>query len=130
MNRLLYALGAASLLLLSACPPERGDDDDGGCDASVDYGAVHACIYFSTGDETGLDGASLSARTGPEDTAPIEALAGADGCVEIQLAAGSWELSASNAFGDCVTPWEAYEIVGCETLDLEFSVSNWCMDGR
>ena len=68
-------------------------------------------------------------RSGPEED-PIDALTGADGCVEMQLTPGDWEASGSNQFGDCVTPYEPIEVVGCETLEVEFYVGEWCMDGR
>ncbi len=130
MKTLAPLLAALAALALVACPPVRGDDDDSGpeCANPSQSGTLHACVYWDEGGEAIASG-RVSVRSGPEED-PIDALTGADGCVEMQLTPGDWEASGSNQFGDCVTPYEPIEVVGCETLEVEFYVGEWCMDGR
>ncbi len=120
------------LPLLAACPPQRGggdDDDDTACDPAGDPGTVRGCVYWSEDDPTPMDGGMLRVRSDPE-AEPVEALLDAAGCADIVLFPDTWEFSASNAFGDCVTAWEAFGVEACETLELDFYVMLWCMDGR
>lgn len=130
MTTRLTALFATAALLLVACPPNRsGDDDDAvTCDPASDPAVLHACVYWDE-DGEGIASGKVSVRSDPEE-APIEALTGVDGCVDMELAAGTWELSGANAQGDCVTSYEPYELVACETLDVAFYVMDWCFDGR
>lgn len=117
--------------LLAACPPVRGDDDDdaGTCDTETDPGTVRACVYWSEDDPSPMDGGSVRARRGADDDEPIEVLIDATGCADVLLDAGTWELSASNAYGDCVTSYEPFEVLACDTLEVDFFVMLWCMDG-
>jgi hypothetical protein len=75
-----------------------------------------------------VPGGTLRARP-DSSTDPIEVLIGDTGCAEVDLEPGDWELSASNEYGDCVTAYEVFEVVGCDTLELDFYVMLWCMDG-
>jgi len=119
-------LALAATLLLIGCPPVRGDDDDSAtCTATT--GTLHACVVWDAGGEP-LAGAMVSVRADPEEE-PIDALAGDDGCVEIDLEAGIWEVSGRNSAGDCVSPFVAHDLVSCETLELEIAIVEWCMDG-
>jgi hypothetical protein len=125
-------LAALLALAISACvvgcPPTRGGgDDDDACDPSSDTGQVRACVYWSEDDPSPQEGGKLYARQG--ETEPIEAFLDADGCVTMEMADGTWELSVANAYGDCQTYYEPFEIVACETLELDFYVLMWCMDG-
>jgi hypothetical protein len=127
MNRLLALL--VLVPALAACPPVRGDDDDDAtCDPGTDHGTVQACVFWSEDDPSPVPGGTLRARP-DSSTDPIEVLIGDTGCAEVDLEPGDWELSASNEYGDCVTAYEVFEVVGCDTLELDFYVMLWCMDG-
>ena len=133
----------ALALFLLACPPPRtgntGDDDDAANDDDIandddsaacasPNGTLRACVYWQEGGDI-AGGSLVAVRSNPEDT-PIDALTGEDGCVDVTLAAGSWEASGRSSAGDCVTPFEPYELVACEILEIDLYLMEWCMDGR
>ncbi|MCP4867945.1 MAG: hypothetical protein GY898_04440 [Proteobacteria bacterium] len=122
----LLVLPAA--LMLIACPPTRGGDDDDSVACDSASGTLLACVAWEE-DGEGIEGASVLVREDAE-VEPISALTGSDGCVEIDLAPGTWGVSGANSGGDCVTPYESSELVACQITQIDLYLLDWCMDGR
>jgi len=61
--------------------------------------------------------------------APWIMRAGEDGCTEERVEVGTWQMSASDASGPCVTPFEPISIEPCATTVEDAYVIGWCVDG-
>lgn len=111
------------LLLLPACVvTEPGETP---CDSG--FGTVHLCGE----DEPGapLNSGRGRVRKDVDDLQPVEAPLDLAGCVDLDLAAGLWEVTADNGV-DCYGEWVEVTVVACESTLT--TVPTWlgCVDGR
>jgi len=122
----MRALLPLLLLPLLACPPARGDDDDSsGCGAGDD-GTLRVCATYGGSPSAG----SASVRPELSDDTPLDAILGADGCVEISLAPGAWEWRAAHDSDTCVSVFEQVDVESCAVADVAVELIDWCFDGR
>ena len=108
-------------VLLCACPPTRADDDDSACSTGVTI----------CGTMSGLpgDGGEGVLRTAAGDDLPIQSPLDADGCTTIEVGPGSYEWSAADSSGTCISVFQPVEVMECETASVSVELLDWCMDG-
>jgi hypothetical protein len=115
------------LFLLLACEPD--DPTDTSTEACVEgEGELEVCVFLFADSETGVVGGHVEVREN-EAATWIDALTDSSGCAQVSLAAGAWEVRASDANRSCVTPEQAVTIESCETTSLRIDVGDWCVDG-
>lgn len=114
------------VLLFAACDAPTLDHD-AGADAACALGALSVCIYNDSTSTAPMSG-TVTVRRDEADV-PWIMRAGEDGCTDELLEPGTWQMSASDSTGTCVTPFEAVEIRPCERTEVRAEVINHCVDG-
>ena len=124
MHRSILILSLALLLLpaLAGCPPVRGDDDDA---CGGNNGTLSVC---ATLDEAPAAGGSLEVETDP-DSETISTPLDADGCAQMDVAAGTVQWRALNSWGDCISQWTDADVEACVITEATVDLGMWCFDG-
>jgi len=96
--------------------------DTAACDGT---GTIHACVVHWDG-SVGA-GLKVKAAISTDPGHPLQTLAGADGCADLDLDPGEWTLWADDFSGSgCMSEQSTVTLVACTTEPVSLNVDDLC----
>ncbi len=119
-----------TLLLMLACSGSTETEDT--ADTSVPcagvQGTLEICVWYDLGDENPqVNAKAYATQAGDED--PLEGLTGEDGCLRIEVPAGTWEVwgATGQGRGDCIGEHQEVTLEACGTGHADVMTSDGCI---